>query len=129
MAARTEGGITPSTRSTPAFAIPAFSRAMASSVVPSRSVWSSAMRVMAAARGAGMTFVASSRPPSPTSRTARSTAASRNARNAASVATSKKERSGPSSRARSSAPASASSLTGAPSTRMRSAKRHRWGEV
>ena len=52
--------------------MPAFSRATASSVSPSRSAWSSPMWVTSARSGRS-TFVASSRPPRPTSTTARST--------------------------------------------------------
>ncbi len=51
MAARISGATGPRTISSPGFAIPAFSRAMSRSVAPSRSVWSSAIRVIAAARG------------------------------------------------------------------------------
>ena len=128
-AARTSPSIAPSTMSRPGFAIPAFSRAMATSVGPSRSVWSRAMRVIAAARGVGITLVASSRPPRPTSTTARSTRASWKARNAASVATSKNESSGVASSARVRNDASASSPIGAPPTWMRSANRQRCGDV
>ena len=92
----------PRTRSSPGLAIPAFSRAIASSVVPRRSMWSSAMRVMAAAarRRDDVGRVepsAEARPRGPRGRRS----ASRKARNAASVAVSKKERSGPTSSARS----------------------------
>jgi len=115
--------------SMPGFAMPAFSRAISASVPPSLSMWSNAMRVMAAARGAGRTFVASSRPPMPTSMTATSTFASRNATKAASVAVSKKLRSGAPDSTRFKRRASAASSMGSPSIRMRSANRQRCGDV
>ena len=105
------------------------SRARSTSVPPELSMWSNAMRVMAAARGVGMTFVASSRPPSPTSTTARSTFAARNARNPARVAVSKKLSDGPRASASARSGTSASSPMGSPSMRMRSAKRARCGDV
>ena len=92
-------------------------------------MWSNAIRVIAATRGGGITFVASSRPPIPTSITARSTFASRNARNAAKVAVSKNDSSGPIASARASTSSSAPSDSGSPFTRMRSAKRHKCGDV
>ena len=82
----------PSAMSRPGLAMPAFSLAISSTVSPRSWVWSSAIRVMVAATGRASTFVASRRPPSPTSMTPTSTCASRSARNAARVAVSKKER-------------------------------------
>ena len=52
----------------PGLKIPAFSRAMLSGVSPRNSVWSMPIETTPAARG-WMTFVASSRPPSPVSMT------------------------------------------------------------
>ena len=57
------------TTAEPGFTIPAFSAAMAASVVPSSFVWSSPMRATTATSGASMTFVESSLPPRPTSST------------------------------------------------------------
>ena len=68
--------------------MPAFSRAIAVSVEPSRSVWSRLTGVMTETSGS-TTLVASSRPPSPTSTTASSTPASANTQNAIAVSTSK----------------------------------------
>ena len=53
----------------PGFTMPAFSPAMAATVSPSKSVWSSPMRQITLASDASMTLVASSRPPRPTSNT------------------------------------------------------------
>ena len=57
------------TTADPGLTMPAFSPAMAASVVPSSFVWSRPMRAMTAASGASMTFVESRRPPRPTSST------------------------------------------------------------
>ena len=57
----------------PRLRMPAFSAAMAGSVSPRNFSWSIDTAVITVARGSGMTLVASSRPPSPTSR--RSTSA------------------------------------------------------
>ena len=57
------------TTADPGFTMPAFSPAMAASVVPSSFVWSRPMRAMTAASGASMAFVESRRPPRPTSST------------------------------------------------------------
>ena len=56
----------------PGLMMPAFSRAISSIVEPSHFVWSRAIGVMTATL-ASMTFVASQRPPMPTSTTAAST--------------------------------------------------------
>ena len=53
---------------TPRLRMPAFSPAMAARVSPSLSWWSSETGVMTQSAGRGMTLVASSRPPRPTSR-------------------------------------------------------------
>ena len=93
-------------------------------------MWSSPIEVMAVTSGV-MTLVQSSRPPSPTSTTASSTACAANVAKASAVHTSKNVRSRPSGRA----PipprhcASAASSAQRPLTRMRSRKSTRWGEV
>ncbi len=88
MAAQASLPTSPTTSGTPRLAMPDFSAAMAASVVPRWRSWSKSMVVMAPATGAS-TFVASKRPPRPTSTTATSTPASAKIRNAAAVDTSK----------------------------------------
>ena len=66
----------PVTTGTPGLMIPAFSKAIAPSVFPRYSWWSRAMFVMTETSGV-TTFVASNRPPIPTSKTAMSTFFSR----------------------------------------------------
>ena len=68
--------------------LPAFSRAMAGSVSPRYSMWSNPTRVMAVSSGR-VAEVASSRPPSPTSRIATSTRSRAKCSTAASVPSSK----------------------------------------
>ena len=110
--------------------MPAFSDAISSSESPRYSTWSRATLVTAVASGA-MTLVESSRPPSPTSTTARSTPASAKQRNASAVVASKKVAPVRSMAGRSRASASASSAasTGRPPMRMRSVNETRCGEV
>ena len=67
--------------------IAAFSRAIAVTVDPSRSMWSRSTLVIAATPPS-QAWVASSRPPSPTSTTARSTRSSANQRKATAVSSS-----------------------------------------
>ena len=122
----------------PGLITPAFSAAMASMVSPRWAWWSSPMLVITAATGV-TTLVASSRPPRPTSTTARSTRARRNHDRAIAVAASKNvggwvrppARSSasvcPNTRAASSR--SAGSSIAAPSTAKRSVIDVRWGEV
>ena len=109
----------------------AFSAAMASSVSPRMAVWSKPTPVMTATLGF-TTLVASQRPPRPTSSTANSTRRSRNSHRAAAVSSSNSvkppaEPVGSSGRslpaaasAASIASAKSASLTGTPSSSMRS---------
>mmetsp|Transcript_18119 Transcript_18119/g.13165 ORF Transcript_18119/g.13165 Transcript_18119/m.13165 type:complete len:263 (-) Transcript_18119:300-1088(-) len=78
----------PITTATPSRIIPAFSTAIFSSVSPSASMWSHPMVTMAQTTGSTM-LVASSLPPRPHSRTAKSTPASLNFKNAIRVTSSK----------------------------------------
>ena len=82
------GSVSPITTADDGSTIPAFSRAMSSSVGPANSVWSMPMLVITAT-WAETTLVASQRPSRPTSTTATSTAMSANQRNAAAVHASK----------------------------------------
>ena len=75
--------------------MPAFSRAISATVVPSRWVWSRSIGVITATP-ASATFVASHVPPRPTSTTATSTGASANAANAIAVMISKNVQATPS---------------------------------
>ena len=77
----------PVTARSPRMMIAAFSRAIALTVEPSRSMWSRSTLVIAATPPS-QAWVASSRPPRPTSTTARSTASSANQRNATAVSSS-----------------------------------------
>ena len=70
--------------------MPAFSAAISATVSPRNFMWSSPTGVTTAT-SASIWFVASHRPPSPTSTTATSTGASANAAYASAVITSKKE--------------------------------------
>ncbi len=123
----------PSTQGTSGLQIPAFSPAMAARVLPSHAVWSKAMRVIAVTAGA-QRFVASRRPPTPTSITAISTPARAKARHAMSVRLSKRLSGGSTPRARSSrtrriSSQSAASSIGASWITTRSATRWRCGDV
>ena len=60
---------TPVTHGTPGLMMPAFSAAISPKVSPKSSVWSSPMFVMTVISGCETTFVASRRPPRPTSST------------------------------------------------------------
>ncbi len=82
------GSVSPSTNVDPGVTMPAFSRAMSSTVGPMYSTWSMLTFVTTATRPS-TTFVASPRPPSPTSITAASTAMSPNQCSAAAVRISK----------------------------------------
>ncbi len=121
--ASTCGCSSPVSAGTPLRKIPPFSRAISTSDSPRYSIWSRAMLVTAVATGES-TFVASSRPPRPTSTTATSTPASARQRNAMAVVASKKEAPVRSmaGRSRSAASSSATSSMGRPSTRIRSVK-------
>ena len=123
------------TTGTPGLMMPAFSAAIAASVSPSCSVWSRLMAVMTATSGA-RTFVASSRPPRPTSTTARSTPTRSKWSNARAVKISKKVGASPSPRRRSTegrmaairAARSSCEIIRSP-TRMRSRRSTRCGDV
>ena len=71
MTSRASSPVTPLTSGTPRLTMPAFSPAIAANVLPNCRVWSKLMLVMTETSGV-QTFVASKRPPSPTSKTARS---------------------------------------------------------
>ena len=86
--ATSSGSVSPITTALFGLMIPAFSRAMSSSVGPANSLWSMPMFVTTATWASTM-FVASQRPSSPTSATTTSTATSANHRNAAAVTASK----------------------------------------
>ena len=70
--------------------MPAFSAAISSTVLPSSRVWSMEIGVMTATTPSA-TFVQSSRPPTPTSRTITSTGVSAKTAKAIPVSTSKKD--------------------------------------
>jgi len=113
----------PSTAVAPGFTIPALSWAMASTVSPSTSVWSSETFVHTATVDA-TTFVASKVPPRPTSTTATSTASSAKCSSPPTVSSSNLVSRASSafsrSRSRPSTAHSASSSIGAPATPIRS---------
>ena len=110
--------------------MPAFSQAIGSSVSPRYFMWSRAILVTPLTSGR-TTLVLSSRPPSPTSTTAISAPRAAKSAKASAVVASKKvafrSRMGGSSR-RSTWPPPLREM-GTPSTRMRSRKETRWGEV
>ncbi len=122
----------------PSRSIPAFSRAIAAIVGPSHSMWSSEMSVTIEISGS-TTFVASNRPPIPTSSTAICTLLSAKYRNASAVSISKKlgicgsrpvltSRSAVSETRKKSRAKSASAISSRP-TRIRSFGRSRCGDV
>ncbi len=122
----------------PGLITPAFSNAMSDNVDPRCCWWSRSIDGMAAATGV-TTFVASNRPPIPTSSTATSIPDCRNSDSAMAVVASKKvggvsnrpsrTRSSITWRSCSASRASASGETGSPSTANRSSSDVRWGEV
>ena len=125
------------TRGRPGLAMPPFSAAIWSRVLPRMAVCSRPMSVTTERRGR-TTFVASRRPPRPVSTTAMSTRWRRNQAKAAAVVISKKVAGrwpGAADWRESAATASArrawrgASGMGLPETRMRSLKRRRWGLV
>ena len=129
-------GPPPQTSGTPGLATPAFSRAIAAGVSPRIAVWSSEMFVTAQATGR-QTFVASSRPPRPTSSTAipqpvrakcRNPQAVTHSKNVAAGAPPRSARSAAASTSRARA-ANAAAPGSAPSTVNRSSTRYRCGEV
>ena len=137
MASSASDGIAPQTTGRSGLTMPAFSAAMAACVVPSQSQWSRPMRVITLTSGEAMTFVASSRPPSPVSRTVTSGLHLAKRTNATAVSASKKVTSSPCSRSRRAMTAntssatgpSVSSETGAPSRKNRSLRATRCGDV
>ena len=122
----------------PGLITPAFSPAISAIVRPRNCSWSKSIDVMAAADGVA-TFVASRRPPMPTSRTATSTRARLKISNPIAVATSKNVgsvASVPAARSRCTTAStslavarSTSVSTGRPSMANRSSRRTRCGEV
>ena len=120
----------PITAGTPRLNIPAFSAAMSSSVAPRYSTWSIPILVTPATSGV-ITLVASRRPPSPVSITATSTAAVLKKSNAIAVVASKNVAPSRSTSGvqRPTNSTICSGATGAPSTRNRSRKSTRCGDV
>ena len=120
----------------PGLMMPAFSNAICSSVSPSTAVWSSEMEAMAAASGTPITFVASMRPPRPTSSTAKSQLCRANQSSAIAVMNSNSVTVSPaaSSRSATDATRATSSITSSfeiisPLMRNRSRKSSTYGEV
>ena len=113
--------------------IPAFSNAICATVSPSTAVWSSPMLAITAHSGARMTFVASSRPPRPTSSTTMSHCWSANHKIAAAVTSSNSVGgsgiAATHGRSRSHTAASSASVMGVPLTCIRSLKRSMNGEM
>ena len=115
----------------PGLMMPAFSPAMAASVVPRNASWSIDSDAIAQEAGACSTLVASNRPPSPTSMIARSAGVAANSRKAQAVSTSNTVIGAPAltTSMRSSADTSVASSTSRPATRNRSVTSTRCGLV